>query len=145
MTYCLVQRRIQKRVKHLRWSFCKNSRKYVHCGKSIHTQSFSVPCFPVFSPNTGKYGPEKLRIWTLFTHSELRNIYVEKQNADTWFYMVLLHIKSELLKQVNSLLFFSSSFDQSLNPVLQKYPWWRLNIVSLSFWRVSMLIISLKV
>ena len=68
MTYCLVQRRIQKRVKHLRWSFCKNSRKYVHCRKSIHTQSFSVPCFPVFSPNTGKYGPEKLRIWTLFTN-----------------------------------------------------------------------------
>ena len=28
---------------------------------------FSGPYFPVFSPNTGKYGPEKLRIWTLST------------------------------------------------------------------------------
>ena len=28
---------------------------------------FSSPYFPVFSPNAGKYGPEKLRIWTLFT------------------------------------------------------------------------------
>ena len=28
---------------------------------------FSGPYFPVFSPNTGKYGPEKLRISTLFT------------------------------------------------------------------------------
>ena len=25
----------------------------------------SGPYFPVFSPNTGKYGPEILRIWTL--------------------------------------------------------------------------------
>ena len=28
---------------------------------------FSGLYFPVFSPNTGKYGPKKLRIWTLFT------------------------------------------------------------------------------
>ena len=27
---------------------------------------FSGLFFPVFSPNTGKYGPEKFRIWTLF-------------------------------------------------------------------------------
>ena len=27
----------------------------------------------VFSPNAGKYGPEKLRIWTLFTQWLLRN------------------------------------------------------------------------
>ena len=26
------------------------------------------PVFPVFGLNTGKYGPEKLRIWTIFTH-----------------------------------------------------------------------------
>ena len=31
---------------------------------------FSGPYFPVFGLNTGKYGPEKLRIWTLFTQSE---------------------------------------------------------------------------
>ena len=28
---------------------------------------FSSPYFPVFRQNIGKYGPEKLHIWTLFT------------------------------------------------------------------------------
>ena len=28
---------------------------------------FSGPYFPVLGLNTGKYGPEKLHIWTLFT------------------------------------------------------------------------------
>ena len=37
-----------------------------HCVKSVQIRSFSVPYFPIFSPNMGKYGPEKLRIWTLF-------------------------------------------------------------------------------
>ena len=32
---------------------------------------FPVPYFPVFRLNTGKYGPEKLRIWTIFTHYSL--------------------------------------------------------------------------
>ena len=27
--------------------------------KRVSIRSFSGPCFPVFSPNTGKYGPEK--------------------------------------------------------------------------------------
>ena len=31
----------------------------VHCGKS-NTEFFSRPYSPVLSPNTGKYGPEKL-------------------------------------------------------------------------------------
>ena len=53
---------------------------YMHCLKSVRIQSFSGPYFPafglnteratpyffVFSPNAGKYGPEKLRIRTLF-------------------------------------------------------------------------------
>ena len=39
----------------------------VPCVKSEQIRSFSGQCFPVFIPNTGKYGPEKLRIWTLFT------------------------------------------------------------------------------
>ena len=30
---------------------------------------FSDPYFPVFGLNTGKYGPEKLRIWTVFTQN----------------------------------------------------------------------------
>ena len=32
---------------------------------------FSGPDFPVFSPSTGKYGPEKLHIWTFFTQCQL--------------------------------------------------------------------------
>ena len=56
------------------------SLKAQHCVKSVRIQSFSGPCFPafglntedtpylsVFSPNAGKYGPEKLRIRKLFT------------------------------------------------------------------------------
>ena len=47
----------------------------VHCVKSVRIWSFSDPYFPVFrlntlsvfSPNAGKYRPEKLRIQTLFT------------------------------------------------------------------------------
>ena len=33
----------------------------LHCVKSVQIRSFSGPYFPisVFSPNTGKYGPEK--------------------------------------------------------------------------------------
>ena len=30
-----------------------------HCVKSVQIQFFSGPYFSVFSPNTGKYGPEK--------------------------------------------------------------------------------------
>ena len=39
----------------------------VHCVKIVRIRSFSGPHFPAFSPNAGKYGPEKLRIQTLFT------------------------------------------------------------------------------
>ena len=35
----------------------------VHCVKAVRIRSFLV----IFSPNAGKYGPEKLRIRTLFT------------------------------------------------------------------------------
>ena len=48
-----------------------------HCVKRVRIQSFSGPQFPafglntpyltVFSPNVAKYGPEELRIRTLFT------------------------------------------------------------------------------
>ena len=51
-----------------------------HCVKSVRIRSFSGPYFPafglntpylsVFSPNTGKYRPEKLRIRTLFTQCQ---------------------------------------------------------------------------
>ena len=38
-----------------------------HCVKSAQIWSFFCgPYFPVFELNTGKYGPEKPRIWRLF-------------------------------------------------------------------------------
>ena len=36
----------------------RNVNRY-HCVKSVQIRSFSGPYFPVFSSNTGKYGPEK--------------------------------------------------------------------------------------
>ena len=55
----------------------RNVNRY-HCVKSVQIRSFSGPYFPVFSSNTGKYGPEKTlyldtfhavyaRLLTLFT------------------------------------------------------------------------------
>ena len=41
---------------------CRNT----HCVKSVRIRIFSGPYFPVFSPNTGEYGSEKLQIQTLF-------------------------------------------------------------------------------
>ena len=38
-----------------------------HCVNSVQILSFCGPYFPVFGLNTGKYGPEKLRIWILLT------------------------------------------------------------------------------
>ena len=55
-----------------------------HCVKTVRVRSFSSSYFPafglnterhylsVFSPNAGKYGPEKLRTRTLFTHCLLK-------------------------------------------------------------------------
>ena len=34
----------------------------IHCVESVQIRSFSGPYFPVFIPNTGKHGPEKLHI-----------------------------------------------------------------------------------
>ena len=55
--------------------YCKNSTlslrevsKYgVFSGPYFHVFGLNVKIYSVFSPNTGTYGPEKLRIWTLFT------------------------------------------------------------------------------
>ena len=69
-----------------------------HCMKSVRILSFSGAYFPafglnteryrVFSPHSGKYGPEKLQIRTLFTqcfpliygflHPNLKNEHVER-------------------------------------------------------------------
>ena len=39
----------------------------LHYVKIVRIGSFSGSYFPAFSPNPGKYGSEKLQIWTLFT------------------------------------------------------------------------------
>ena len=37
-----------------------------HCLESVQIQSFSDPHFPVYSPNTEKYGPEKTLYLDIF-------------------------------------------------------------------------------
>ena len=69
--------------------------RLLHFVKSVLIRSFSRPYFPafglnperyrvirrdteyitVFSPNAGKYGPEKFRIWTLFMQCCFWNCY----------------------------------------------------------------------
>ena len=39
---------------------------------------FSAPYFSLFSSNEGKYGPEKLCIWTLFTHCDFMKLLKHK-------------------------------------------------------------------
>ena len=39
----------------------------LHWAKSVQIRGFSGPYFPVFGLNMGKYGPEKLCIWAIFT------------------------------------------------------------------------------
>ena len=34
--------------------------------KCLHTEFFSSPYFSIFGLNSENYGPEKIRIWTLF-------------------------------------------------------------------------------
>ena len=55
----------------VRWcTWWQNHNQFLKWGtvwKMARYGVFSSPYFPVFSPNAGKYGPEKLRIWTLFT------------------------------------------------------------------------------
>ena len=62
-----------------------NKRYYLHkhCVKSVQIRRFSGPYFLVFSPNTGKYGSEKLHILTLFT---------QWKACTWWFYQWLFYI-----------------------------------------------------
>ena len=53
-------------------SIPKYASKY--CTKSIQMQSFSGPYFPAFELNSGKYGPEKLHIWTLFAQCKYSDL-----------------------------------------------------------------------
>ena len=58
-----------KDVKH-NWKISRQS----YCVKSLRIQSFSGRIFP-HSDCVGKYGPEKLRIWTLFTQCLSHNFW----------------------------------------------------------------------
>ena len=65
----------------------------IHCVKSVRIGSYSGPYFPafglnlsVFSPNTGKYGPEKLQIRILFTQCRL----VSHLSLEMWKVQIIL-------------------------------------------------------
>ena len=45
----------------------KQSSAGLHCVNSFRIPIFPGPYYPAFSPNAGKYGPEKIRVRTLFT------------------------------------------------------------------------------
>ena len=66
-------------------------------------------------------------------------------------YGIAPYCKCELLKQINLSLYFSLSFDDSLNSMstydfgTMKAASWRLDTFILSFWRDPTLIISFKV
>ena len=56
--------------------------------------------FPVFGLNTGKYGPKKVRIWTLFTQSLFlvyKNItvYNLQKRSDSFFLATQLLVTAE--------------------------------------------------
>ena len=74
--------RFEKFLKSFQYSFLSNvmglAKQQIrskYCSE-IH-KNLPIPfvrlCNPVFSQNTGKYGPEKLRIWTLFAQCLLSN------------------------------------------------------------------------
>ena len=56
---------------------CPISLELQHCAEGVQIRSFSGPYFPLFSPNTGKYGPEN----SVFRHF-LRSANVTKLTKD---------------------------------------------------------------
>ena len=87
-----------------------------HCVRSVQTRSFSGPYFPVFSPNMGKYGPEKHRIWTLFTQRRCyrESPILEKFLQASWianfcFWYCLKTIQKNPKKSIFQKVFFSKS------------------------------------
>ena len=115
----------------------------------VQIRSFFLPVFSciqsgqisVFSLNTGKYGPEKLRIWTLFT-----------QCLFQWILLILIWLLFELL--ISTLLFACYIFwvrrefilrKVSDNNVIFSYDWALLHLtqfhayyslILLLFWRI---------
>ena len=52
-----------------------------HCIKSVEMRSFSGPYFPLFSPVTGKYGPQKYPYLNTFhAVGVLKDVYVQLVN-----------------------------------------------------------------
>ena len=60
----------------------------------------SGPYFPVFSPNMGKHGPEKLRIWKLLRQFQLK--FIETPHRKHRYINILE--KASHLKPVNSII-----------------------------------------
>ena len=67
---------------------------------------FSGPFFPVFSTNKGKYGPEKLRIWTLFTHCKGRKFLNIFSNLKKDYYVVSRPLLFFIIISINAVRLF---------------------------------------
>ena len=83
------------------------------CTKSACTRSFSdwmqryTEYLSVVSPNTGKYGPQKLWIWTLFTQCTASKQRVKKQSECVWNYTSVLSASvSDAITLCNLFFFF---------------------------------------
>ena len=80
-----------------------------NCVKIAQIQSFSGPYFPIFSPNTGKYGPEKPRIWTLFAQCRSKKVQCLDLRFVVFFIRSSLRFILTMLKHHTATKLFSSS------------------------------------
>ena len=64
--------RLNMRTGLINNEFCqvRDKQSLIHCVKSVQIRSFFGPYFLVFSPNTGKYGPEKTPYFGHFSRSD---------------------------------------------------------------------------
>ena len=70
--------------------------------KSVRIRSYSGPHFPVFRPNAGKCGPEKLRIRTLFTQCKVNGLSRNKNGSDNHFCEMM---KNEFSRSLSGVVF----------------------------------------
>ena len=161
--------------------FTFDDQYYCHCVKVVQIQSFLVRIFPyldwiqkfteeisVFSPNTGKYGPGKLRIWTLFMKSVAMEeptrlpfslflfffFFFEKQSVAFWLvirYSSYWSSSPEMFCKKGALRIFAKStakhLSQSLRPAnLLKnrlwHRWFPVNFGNTFFYRVPLMAAS---
>ena len=64
----------------------------VFSGPYIPAFGLNTEYLSVFSPNAGKYGPEKLRIWTIFSQWELE---MKESSLETDPYATTIRIKNK--------------------------------------------------